>query len=351
MNSKTLAILAVISIGLIAAAVFTRQSPDDGQQQVVESNYLFPALAADLESVAKLELYRADSDQPALSFSRQADHWLVDSIGYPMNFEMIRSLLRTLAQATLTEKMTANPAHYHRLGVRDVSDPESIARVIRISDQKGDSLGGLVMGKTVARGGAPSTYVRREGEAQSWLIGGVVEMTPEPRKWLDTVISDIEIAEVKSALVISPDGEQLRVSKESPEQAVFTIDNLPADAELLYPSIANSVAEALSNFDLENVQRDADFTFTNGAVVRSEYQLFNDMVVSVRSERRGPNYYAQLTVEYTGDDSETAKQAAKLQAKVEGWVYKILPHKYKMLSKRMADLLVEPDEPPDAAVR
>lgn len=342
MNNKTLAILALISGALIVAAVVTQQQPDNGTQASEES-YLFPALSADLEAASKLEMYRSSSEQPALSFSKQGDQWIVDSIGYPMNFEMIRSLLRTLAQAKLNEKMTANPAHYHRLGVRDVSDPESVARVLRISDQAGNSLGGLVMGITVARGGSPNTYVRREGEAQSWLIGGVVEMTPEPEKWLDVEITDIPVADIKQAEVVNADGEYLKVSKETPEQVVFTIEGLPEGEELIYPGVASSVAEALSNFDLENVQTANSFTFTDGAIVRGEYQLFNGIVISVRSERRETNYYAQLLVEYSGDDPAVAKQASSLQARVDGWVYKILPHKFKMLSKRMRDLLAEPE--------
>jgi hypothetical protein len=347
MNNKTLAILAFVSIALIAAAVVTNQQPSNGQQTKVD-NYLFPALSADIEAASRLEMYRSASDQPALSFSKQGDQWIVDSIGYPMNFEMIRSLLRTLSQAKLNEKMTANAAHYHRLGLRDVSDPESIARVLRISDQAGNSLGGLVMGRTVARGGSANTYVRREGEAQTWLIGGVVEMTPEPEKWLDIVISDIPASAIKQAEIANADGDYLGVSKENPEQAIFTIDGLPDAAELLYPGVANGVAEALNDFNLENVQTAESFTFTEGAIVRSEYQLFNGVVISVRSERRDTDYYAQLLVEYHGSDSAALEQASSLQARVNGWVYKILPHKYKVLSKRMADLLVAPEVGPSA---
>ena len=96
-----------------------------------------------------------------------------------------------------------------------------------------------------------------------------------------------------------------------------------------------------------NVQRASNFSFTSGAIVRSEYALFNGMVVSVRSERRGPEYYAQLAVEYSGDDSEVKARADALQARVDGWVYQIQPHKFKALSKQMVDLLTESEMGPE----
>ena len=226
MNNKTLAILAVFALALLAAAVFT-QKPSGNQQVSEEDSFLIPGLADKIESASRLEMFQAGSDEPVLSFSKQGDQWLVDAIGYPMNFEMIRSLLRTLSEAKLSEKVTANPEYHHRLGLREVSDPNSVARLIRISDQDGNSLGGVLMGKTVARGGNSSTYVRREGEAQSWLIAGVVQMSPKPEKWLIAQISDIPVSEIKSAEVIASNGERLYVHKDDPEQVVFTIDQLP----------------------------------------------------------------------------------------------------------------------------
>lgn len=327
----------VIAVAAIALVWFASQRLGADSQN--SQGLLLPELAGQLDDVARVEVLSA-GEQVNIALVRSEKGWgLEQRAGYSIVLDELRSLLRALAQVEPAEAMTSNPEYYHRLNVSDISDPNSDATAIRIYGENGELLAGVLLGKPIYRGAESYSYMRLEGEAQSWLVRGAADVARDPVQWLTKDIINVGRSEINQVTIRYPDGEVLQLKRENEADSNLTVQNLAKDAELLYASVANGPAEALANLRLEDVLQALDFDWTKGAVVTTELTRRDGLVISVQSERRETEYFIQLAFSYAGDKPNLKAEAEELNARHQPWVYRVLPHKYQALSKRMADML------------
>ena len=163
--------------------------------------------------------------------------------------------------------------------------------------------------------------------------------------WLDTALLNLPSERVRSVTVTHPDGETVRVSKASSEQANFTVEAIPEGRSLLYESVANVMASVLENMALEDVERavpdDTSETVT-------EIATFDGLSLTVRGLAREDGSWVSITAdsaavpqipaqtETTGDAST---EASELNARLDGWRFRIPGYKFQQLTRRMDDLL------------
>lgn len=327
-------VIAVAAIALVWLA--TQRLGTDSQSN---QGLLLPELAGQLDDVARVEVLSA-GERLDIALVKSAQGWgLEQRAGYRIVLDELRSLLRALAQVEPAEAMTSNSEYYHRLNVSDVADPNSDATAIRIYNDGGELLAGVLLGKSIYRGAEGYSYMRLEGETQSWLVRGTADVTKDPLRWLTKDIINTGRSEIKHVTIRHPDGEVLQLKRENEADSNLTVQNLAKDAELLYASVANGPAEALANLRLEDVMPASDFNWTKGAVVKTELTRRDDLVITVESERRQTEYFIQLAFDYAGDQPNLKAEAEELNARHKAWVYRVLPHKYQALSKRMVDML------------
>lgn len=332
LNLKWLVIAAIV-LGL---ALIAYQQTDT--QQPVANGVLLPELAGQLDEVTRVEILTA-GEQLELALVRGENGWgLEQRAGYPIMLDELRSVLRAMAQVEPAEAMTSNPEFYARLHVTDIADPASAATAVRIygADQQ---LAGLLLGKPIYRGSESYSYLRLEGEPQSWLVRGSAELNTDPVQWLAKDVLNISRSEINKVSIQHPDGEVLVVKRENEADSKLTVQQLPKDAELLYASVGNGPAEGLENLRLEDVIAVGDFNWTRDAVVKTELTKRDGTVISVKAERRKTEYFIALAASYSGEDKNLLAEAAALNARLQPWVYQVLPYKYQTLSKRMKDML------------
>lgn len=338
-SSKWLLPLAAV---LVVAAFFLRPQSDQAQ---ATGGLLIPELAGELESIEKVEIVTANNNV-AIELNRVDGAWgIAQRGGYPIQFDRLRSILRALAQLKTAEAMTSNPAYYDRLGLVDVAEANSEAKAIRLYKANGEKVAGLLLGNSIYRGGNELSYIRLEGDAQSWLVQGGLDLWMSAVQWLDKDLLNTPRAQIVRVNVTHPDGEVLTVQRELSADGEYAKDlsvlNVPDGEELLYPSIGNSPAEVLQNLRLEDVQTAASFTWQTDNIVTTELTRKDGLVVTARAERRETEYFLALAVTYNGDNADLAAEVEKLNKRFAGWVYELQPYKYQALAKRMRQMLKE----------
>ncbi|HSG66862.1 MAG TPA: DUF4340 domain-containing protein, partial [Gammaproteobacteria bacterium] len=206
MSKRTLLWLAGGLVVLVLLAVIGQRRTAPGGP---DTNTTFlPGLMETLDQVDGIAVIGAGS-RPIATLERDADGWTVrERDGYPADLTKVRHTLLTLAEATVLEAKTANPALHSMLGVEDVAAPDAAGVAVTLS--------GITPAVTVIVGetaGDYRRYVRRDGETQSFLINRDPELGTTPADWLDAVVVDIPSARVRAVTVTHPDGELVRVSK------------------------------------------------------------------------------------------------------------------------------------------
>ena len=183
-------------------------------------------------------------------------------------------------------------------------------------------------------------------------------------QWVDSVIIDVRSERVREVTITHADGEVVRLSKASAELANFDVASVPDGRELSYPGVANVVGNALRELNLEDVEPAAEAPGRAGddrrvsdvrraRRARHGQRARRRELDHARGERRRrasgrrrppPAAAAPRALPLRRPPTRTA-EAARINAKVGGWRYKIAGFQYDQMTRRMADLL----KPPPAA--
>lgn len=132
MNRKTLFVLAVLALALVAGWYFTSQV---GLPRVpAQAERWLPGVQ--VAQVKAIEVQRGD--QPLVRLERREQGWVVPAkADYPADQGVVNKLLKALAEARKVEPRTANPELYGRLGLADKGEAEQ--RGVRLTLEQGEA--------------------------------------------------------------------------------------------------------------------------------------------------------------------------------------------------------------------
>lgn len=299
MSSRALIGLAAALAILVGLAVFGHRADTPSK---LDADALFlPELKAKLNDVDRVEVVGAGK-APVTTLKRGENGWVVDEKdGYPADISKVRSVLLDLAEAHIVEQKTANPEYYSRLGVEPVDDAEAKGLLLELS--KGDtSIAAVTLGNEAGNG---YRYVRQDGVAESYLVDKRIDAPREAAKWVVPDIVDVRGDRVRQVTIDRPGEKTLTISKATPEQANFTVENVPEGRELQYPGVANVTGNALRELRLEDVA-----TAEDGAspAVTTTYRTFDGLVVAVKGFEDGDDRWIELEASV---DPDRAKQGGQ----------------------------------------
>src|SRR5690606_17119968 len=129
--------------------------------------------------------------------------------------------------------------------------------------------------------GTDSHYVRRAGEAQSWLIDKHIDTSSMPDAWLRKNIIDVSADRIHSATVTNKGAKPYTAIKNARADANFKVEGLPKGKKLKYDSVANTFATALSSFTLSDVRPMSEFKSIKPTATAT-FKTFDGLVVSLK---------------------------------------------------------------------
>lgn len=334
MQSRSLVLLASATAVLVAIAIVVLSSGDRGVSRVAPGQPAFPMLAATLGDVASVTVSR---DGTTMTLIRDGDSWLVAEKGnYRANAAKISQIVRAMADLTLVEPKTQNPDLYPRLEVEDPGNGKSA--LVAVKDKSGGDLAQAIVGKRRydrLGAGNDGVYLRKPGEAQTWLARGTLDPSGDPASWLDRQVIDIPEKKIAKVTLIQPDGGKLVISRSAPE-AKFAVEDAPADAKFKSESATSGPATALETLDLDDVKPAGELKVPDKDVVTASFTTFDGLTVDLRLVERDKSNW--IAISATGSGPAEA-EAEKIEDKVSHWSYAIPAYKANLLKTKLADLI------------
>ncbi|MEO8443434.1 MAG: DUF4340 domain-containing protein [Gammaproteobacteria bacterium] len=322
-----LAVLAVLAgIGLYG-----------GRQGSRDAGLLQPGLKVQLNDIQRIVITGKGNDTIA-TLERGASAWTVAGRhNYPADVARIRKNLLALAEARIVEEKTSNPDFYDRLGVQDPAS--ATASGVQLTLSGGKAPISVIVGQP--QPGTPDlTYVRRAGEAQSWLVAAQFDLGKTSSEWLDRVVADIPATRIQSVTITQPGLETLRITRSVDQQpdgiTAFQVADLPAGRQLSYAGIANGVAAVLADLQLEDVQTREVLGANPGKPVLARFVTTDGLVVEASAWRLPDG--TRITFSASGEGA-AEEEAAALNARLGGWVYTLPVYKTEQLTRRLQELL------------
>ena len=337
MKPSSFAALAVITVFAVAISLTTYASQNRWAQAKVSGAGLFPDLAAQASRIAKIELKQGEK---SLTLARDKESWtLADRGGYPAKPEAVRALLVKLAGAELVESKTRNKDRYALLELEDPSGKDTKSRLLRLLDDKGGVIAEAVIGKKRfdAFGGSKSgTYVRKPGDAQTWLSNADLDVSVGVKDWVLANVLDLPAAKIAKVTVEIPGEEPLVVARDAGDATKYALVGMPEGKKLKEGAGIDAIVRAAGNIELEDVRKPAATAPPPGEVSVAKIEADGGLAVTIRLRKEGEDTWVSL--EASGADGDAKKTAEDITKRTQGWEFKVPAYKAQSILKRRADL-------------
>jgi hypothetical protein len=389
MRLRTFAILTAVTVLVVVAAI-VEQSGTASATRVAAGEKLFPDLGAELNSVARIEVAEHDK---AFTILRNNDQWtLRERAGYRVDPDVVKRVLSALVEMQTVEPKTDKPASYPRIQVEDVAAKDAKSLQVTLKSNAGKDLARLVVGKareSKTGAAADRLYVRRAGEAQSWLVKSTLSVDRDPVRWLDRKIVDVARDRISRITTVQPDGARLIVAKDKPGDAgSFAIQGaVPAGMKPKSQGDLSAPAGALAGLEFDDVKPVAEIDFGKKPVGEASFRTFDGLVLSIKMAEIDGNVWGLVSAsvdesarpaqteaakpdaakkdeaakpaeDKAGDKKaeddkaaaenkapalkpldEVKKEAADITARVQGWAYKLPSFAVRSFQSKMADMV------------
>ncbi len=358
MNTKNLMILiAVTLIVVIAAIKLTNQDVASPDQQK-----LLPDLMAELNDITTIEVATANNK---FSLTRADDQWVLpEKHDYLADISKIRKTLLGAADLTILEAKTTKPELYEKIGVTDVTEKDSAATLLTLKKQDNVAASILVGNTQLVTGSdGQEIYIRKAGEAQSWLVMGDLSIDKTSMDWLNKSVMSIENERMREVVITPANGEKLRIFRETEENQDYQLADMPENTELSSPYLLKQIATFLNDLNMDDVTVAKDVTFDAKESTQAVFKTFDGLEITATLQAKDGKQYAQFIavagepVEKPQSTPESNKEAektptitvdkraqvktevAELNKRLSPWVYVLPSYKVDNLLKKRDDLV------------
>lgn len=353
MNNRLLLIVTAL---LVALVVVLNLGNGNDRAAVTAGQPFLPELGTMVDDLATITVTRGGNETIA-TLDRDGERWTVrERDGYPADMTRIRATLSALAEARIVEPKTASERFYDRLGVESIALESATGTQITLTGSGAPVA--VVIGDIAAAG---QRFARHADAEQSYQIDRDPAPARDTGSWLDARILDVANERVQQVTIRHADGERLTLSRQEPGQTNFAIEPIPQGRELMYPGVANTVGGALGNLRLEDVSAAADPLQPDAATadaatadaaaadvtatdVSVEYRTFDGLVILIDGTRHNDQAWVTLRAEVDDDAAgeamaERRAEADSINARVDGWRYRLPAFQYQQITRRIDDLL------------
>lgn len=325
MTTRRFILLLATSLVVIAGAMYLsskRHLDRDPRGEVFLSG-----LEAQLDSITDIRLRKGGS-APLLRLHRiEPGHWgIVERDNYPADLSKVRRLLLALSDAKVVEEKTSLPANYASIGVED---PQSAtAGGVEVTLQSPAKSLGVIIGRM----GGGGSYVRRSGEAKSFVVDPPVSVDTGVRDWIDTRLVDIPADKIQRIRMKASEGAGYTLTREvtdakHPAPGSFKLDTVPAgrevaDAATLAPSPTTFSAVAADDVTSATPLDFAKPTTLEVTLLDGSAYVFTGIVVADKH---------WITLTASKDDA--------LSARTRGRAFEVAGYRYDALFRPLEQLL------------
>lgn len=309
MNAKTLYLLVAIAIIAVVGAAALRMSHSPIVESDEQAKSLLPGLAGHVNDVSAIAVTGAGGKAIA-TMKRAGDGWhIVERSGYPADIAEIRGLLVKLDRATLVEAKTSNPKHYADIGVDDVAGKDAKGVLVTLTGVAAPNK--IIVGNY--SGASQGTFVRRDGEAQSWLASGNLNVPKSVAEWEKRDVTDVPAAKMASIALVGADGKTLRMHKQAADEANFAVDDVPKGRTVDNGTLS-TIATTFSGLRVDDVQSAKDKPAPARAA-KGEFETFDGIKIAAVAWNADGKDYVQFAASL--DTPAAEKQIADDQAKAK----------------------------------
>lgn len=373
MKRQNLMRLAVITGVFVIAAVAAVISRQTANLAPFTRQPLFPGLEQQIESVSGVRVETVEGNV-IVQRDPKGGWVLPERGGWPANFDVVRKAILALAKLEAIEQRTALTQNHGALLLAAPDDQNAArdAKGFRITalDAQQKPLAALILGKvqTPPSGTrAGIAFARRDGEAQTFLVQGDVNIPLQISDWIDRALFDIAEARIASVTVTPPAGPSYDISRTAPD-GNFAISNTPKGKVLVLDELPANIGKAIVLLPLDDAMPEGKIDFSRA--FRAEYKMFDGMLLTAWTVLQDKSRWTRFEAGFDAAQAAAVakaglldahkdllkadavqKQIAEITQRTKGWAFMLPGMRAADLMRDYYDLFKnpEPEKQPEAA--
>ena len=311
MRARGLIGLALLTLAVVLLAVWASQAYRARTAVEDRAHLLFPDLPQRFDAARRIEVETAAG---SITIEQADGHWRVrEKYDWPADPTRVAGVLTGLADLRALEPRTANPDRHARLHLDAPSEPGSKALALRLLAAEDEVLAAILIGeRRGVAGDLPQFYVRRPGQAQTWLAEGPLEPARRASLWLDDDLIDIPAERVCALQVRHAAGEMVHISRPQgdAEPALVNLPEAGADAaRVADPVRVRAALYGLQRLQLQDVVRPGELAVDWAAAVEARFETCDGLAVTVRSLPHQAARYLRLEADAAAGSARQAEAA------------------------------------------
>ena len=314
-NLTILAGVTALFVVLAVVAVFQRAGE---LAPKFEARAFFPGLPTTVNNLGELAVVTKTG---AVHVKLTDGKWTIqERDNFPADQSQLRALAVGIADLQVLEPKTSRPDWMRYLGL--MPPPDGDAAHVTLTDTSGKVLADLLVGQTEGTPdelGRSTLYVRRPEENQAWLARGYLTVKSDIADWLDKGVVNIARDRVKGAVVTPATGPSYTLSRDSKDDLDFKLLEIPQGRELSFAGSPDGVAGAIVGFLFDDIAKADQFDFNR--VPQQVSNTFDGLSITVKVATKDGASWA--TVSAMGTTPMTEQEAMTINARVNGWAFKL----------------------------
>ncbi len=350
MTPKAFIGFTAVTAVVIVAAGFAIAERYATSTFVHEKEPIFPAMHDKVNEVTEL-LY--EDKQVRIAVARKDGKFvLTERHDYPVSNEIVRELVIGLAELKVLEPKTKIEKLYTRIQVDDLAKEKSLAKHMVVKGKNGEALIDALIGRRnfdTTGLTDEGRYVRRSGEAQSWLVAGRFDIPDQIKKWVGKEFMTVDAKRVDTAKTTHPDGTFLIVQREDKTGTRFKVLNVPKGREVEYQIDVDNISDGVDRIEFEDVRKPGEIEFPKEKTIHTTYNTYDGLIVDVdlvATDESKSEFWARMKASVSDkaeNKEEVTKEAEKINAEVTNWVYRVPAFKFRYMTRRLDEVLKKED--------
>lgn len=366
-RARTLKVLAICAAVACLGAVVAQGLSLDKTTNDFEARPAFPGLEAAMGDITSVEIQTKDETFTVVK-ADDSDDWGVAERGwYPVRTEELRALLWGLGDFELVEQKTARAERHKSVGLVAPEDGGDATRIRVLTSDKvalAAALFGIPEGAETLDGSL-RTWLRMDGDNQTWLGQGRLEVEAALEEWLDLDFLDVDARRIASVFTtpgdVSQGSEAFTIARPDQDSYNFELLDIYDAEEMSGPTAANGLGRALIAMTFSDALPAHRIGFDNAAIVR--YETFDGLALTLRVRRYEENFWITLAAETfpvsrednANEDSDTtplekadgnidvSAEATMINERAGNWAFQIPEWKGGQLTVARASMIKQPD--------
>ncbi len=313
MKSKTIGLLAGITIVCVAVATFMNQEPATSIPQ--SGKLLFPDMMSMVNDVNEVVIETHDQ---TVTLERRERTWGVkEKAGYRADVEKVKKAIVGFTDLRIHEPKTKTPELYERLGLQGKDQEGSPSKTVTMKTTDNPEAIKLIVGNQKPAKVNPrlsDIYVRKSDDPQTWLVTGNLPLETVTSEWLDKEVIALPSKRVREVTVTHPKGETLHLAKAKPEDLDFDMGSIPSGFKITSPFNVNNVVGTLAQLELEDVKHEEEIDFKASPGVSAVLETFDGLRLHVHTTKLDEQVWGKFSAEFDANLIQTSEPDPKPEA-------------------------------------